>query len=464
MSKQLSKQLSKQQQLSYNLEYSLIGAFLKGGLTANARDVITWLEPEMFSVYSFSSIYSSIRKQARTNDLIDILLLEKDFGENFATLAEIAKNTTAYSNLSGYAEKVRSSWVNRTAQSQMLELAQKLSTARDDQVEAITSMALAQLQVLLTSKTETKSQAVGELVGGYLSVLDARTKDNFNERLLFTGIQAVDDFLGGVNKTDITIIAGRPGTGKTEFALTVARNIINTGGSVLFFSLEMDNYQLIDRLLSVSSGISVKKMRNPKNLDEIGFDKINNSLLNIKDKQLYLVDKGGLTVEEIKAITENHLSINGSLSAIVIDYLGLVGHCNDRLSIREKFNDILFALKTFSKKIKVPIILLSQLNRNSDGSRPVLSDLRESGKIEEDASQVLMLYREKNHKPNSNNNYAEILIRKNRFGRLGTAYMLFKNGHFEECDQAMASEIVFSIGENSKKQPKFQSRYGKVEA
>ena len=124
-----------------------------------------------------------------------------------------------------------------------------MSQARNEsQVNELTQKALNQIQKLLVSKTEIKPVAMGELMDSYIDVLEKRSQSDFKERLLYTGIEAVDNILGGINSTDIVVVAGRPGTGKTEFSLTLTRNIAKNNGSVLFFSLEMGNFQLVDRL------------------------------------------------------------------------------------------------------------------------------------------------------------------------------------------------------------------------
>ena len=431
---------------NYNLEYGLISSMLATGLTAQAREVISWLEPEMFATYNLGALYANIRKQARKHDLIDFLLLSQDYGENLATLAEMANKATYGGNLLGYAKKIHSSWVNRTAQQALLKMAGELANAKEEQVSQITQNALNQIQKLLVSKTEIKPIAMGELVDSYVDVLEKRSKSDFKERLLYTGIEAVDNILGGINSTDIVIVAGRPGTGKTEFSLTVTRNIAKNHGSVLFFSLEMGNFQLVDRLLSATGGVSVKKLRNPAELDEGDYHRLTSALQDVRSQDVYFVDRGGLSADEICAITENHISEKGAPSVVVIDYLGLMNHKQERgVNLTQAIANSMSKLKAFTKNFNIPIILLCQLNREVDSravKRPANSDLRDSGSIEQDASQIIMLYREGAYKADTGNPYSEAIVTKNRFGELGTAYMRFDKGHFVDCDQAQAYQLI----------------------
>ncbi|MDA5611908.1 DnaB-like helicase C-terminal domain-containing protein, partial [Pasteurella multocida] len=123
-----------------------------------------------------------------------------------------------------------------------------------------------------------KPVVMGELVDEYIDVLEKRSKQDFNSRLLHTGIEAVDNILGGINPTDIVVIAGRPGMGKTEFALTLTRNIAEQKGAVLFFSLEMANQQLMDRILSANANVPVRKLRNPNSMDQTEFGRVGDGL------------------------------------------------------------------------------------------------------------------------------------------------------------------------------------------
>ena len=439
---------------AYELEHSLIGSFLVGGLTSQAREVIVWLTPEMFSVAQFGTIYSAIKKQAVRDNLIDMVMLDLDFNQDLGTLAEIARDNVTYANLSGYAQKVKECWIQRTAQKTMVDLAKQLEVATSEQAEALTNQALHEMKRLLVANEKVKPIAISDLADSYVDVLERRMSQDKNERLLYTGIQAVDELIGGINSTDITIIAGRPAMGKTEFALTVTKNIAQHNGSVLFFSLEMGNHQLLDRIVSADANVPVKRLRNPKDLNELDFHNISNTIGDMKDRSLYFVDRGGLSANEIVAITEQHLDSTGPLSAIVIDYLGLMDHGNvAAVNKTQLIEETLKTLKTFAKNFNVPVILLSQLNREVDkrgDKRPMASDLKDSGAIEQDASQIIFLYRERAYNKDSDNDYSEAIIAKNRFGENGTAYMRFENGHFVECDQATASNMANAPANNKK--------------
>lgn len=438
---------------NYHLEYSLIGSFIRAGASATAKDVMTWLEPSMFENNQLANIYKAIKSQAQKDNVIDIVLLNSDYGQDFATLAEIAKNTASGANLKGYAEKIKTLWVNRQHVKIFHEVAQSLNSAvTEQQASEIANKGVMQLRNLMSIGTAIKPTHIAETLDGYFEVFEQRSKKDFSQRLLYTGLGGLDNLLGGINKNDLVLVAGRPAMGKTEFSLTLARNIINNNGAVLFFSLEMGNIQLVDRLISAGTGISVKSLREMKDIDDEMFNRIAAYTSSVYEKELFFVDRAGLSIDQIRTITENHLESN-QLSAIVIDYLGLIRGGEGENKVQQVAH-ISSELKRMAKDFNVPVIALAQLNRGVESrpnKRPLSSDLRDSGGIEQDADRIIMLYREKAYNQNSNNTYSEAIVTKNRFGETGTAYMTFKNGHFHDCDQDEAIRFHSTPAETSRR-------------
>lgn len=427
--------------ITYEVEYFLIGSLLKSQLSSVARDVLSWLEPEMFATFQLGGIYEAIRKQALKDNVIDMLLLNADYGQDFATLGEIMKNTISGANLDGYAEKVRQYHQRREAQKIFLSVASELQKARDEQLDNITSAGLTHLSKLLKRGGKVKPFNMPDLVNGYMELFQERAKPSFKERLLFTGVEALDGKLGGINDMDICIVAGRAGNGKTETAITFTKNILANGGSVLFFSLEMSKEQIMGRLIASASSVNSVKLRNPEMMSDEDFGKMGMALQPLQNQKLFIVDKSGLTADEIVGIAENHIQEQGKVSAVIIDYIGLVRHgeLDGRVNRTYQIGESMERFKTFCKNNHVPMILLAQLNRNADGSRPSNADLRDSGSLEQDASQIIMVHNQRN-KDGEPASYTEWIVTKNRFGSNGTVYMQFNQGQFVECDQAMARE------------------------
>ena len=284
---------------SLELEAMTIGCLLKGGLTTQARGVLDWLKPEMFAVFKLGEMFSAIRKQAAKDNLIDLMLLSTDYNISLADLAEVSKAVASSANLTGYAEKVRQLYQRRTASKIFLEVAGELNTARDEQLDEITANGLQTLSRLLSNTGKIEPVAMGDLLEGYLEVFKERSNPANKHHRLYTDITALDEMLGGIEDTDICIVAGRPGSGKTETAITLTRNILARGESVLFFSLEMSREQIVERLIAASSGVSSSLLRNPLRMDDEHFAKMGEALDRLQAQSLYIVDKGGLSMDQI---------------------------------------------------------------------------------------------------------------------------------------------------------------------
>lgn len=445
--------------ITLEIESGLIGSLLVGQLNSTARDILTWLTPEMFSNFQLGKLYGAIHQQALKDNVIDMLLLNAEYGQDFAMMADIVKNTPSSANLSGYAQKVYQLYQRREAQGVFRNVAEALNSSRNDEaLDPIVAKGLSQLSKIMRNGNKVQSTSLADLLPSYVELVQARSKPSFQARLLFTGIQALDEKLGGINETDICIVAGRAGNGKTETAITFTKNILDKGGSVLFFSLEMSREQILDRLMASASGVNSAKLRNPQWLSDEDFARMGEALDRLKHQPLYIVDKSGLSTDEIIAIAEKHIQDYGKPKAIVIDYIGLVRHgaLDGRINRTYQIGESMEKFKTFCKDHHCPLILLAQLNRNADGSRPTNADLRDSGSLEQDASQIIMVHNQRN-KDGEPAPYTEWIITKNRFGSTGTAYARFSNGQFIECDQAQALEY-FQPKENHN--PAGRKHYG----
>ncbi|AIK16394.1 DnaB-like helicase C-terminal domain-containing protein [Glaesserella parasuis] len=428
--------------ITYEVEVSTVGSLLNGGLTAQAREVLSWLKPEMFLTFKLGEIYSNIQRQASKDNLIDMLLLSSEYGVQLADMAETIKSVVSASNLTGYATKVFNFYQRREVLKVLVSLAGELNLARDEQLDAIATKGVEHISALLNKSASVAPTGMGSLLDGYYQLLQDRHKPEFKRRLLFTGIQALDDILQGIDETDICVVGGRSGNGKTETAITFTKNILEQGGSVLFFSLEMSRQQIMDRLIASASGVNSAKLRNPEWLSDEDFARMSEATSVMKDQKLFVVDKGALSVEEITAITERHLAEHKKLNAVVVDYIGLVNHgaLDGRVNRTYQIGETVERLKAFSKQVHVPFILLSQLSRDAEGSTPNNANLSDSKALENVASQIIMVHNQRDKETNEPARYTHWIVTKNRNGKVGTAYVEFQNGRFIECDQALAWE------------------------
>ena len=250
-----------------------------------------------------------------------------------------------------------------------------------------------------------------------------------------SGFEALDKLTNGFQKSDLIVTAGRPGMGKTAFGLSVLLNAAMAGKTCVFFSLEMSSEQLVKRLISALAHIGQKTLRTGNfTSDEIErYLEANNVLEKLP---IYLDDTPAITVNQIKAKCRK-LYNAGTLDIIFVDYLQIMGYAKNLQNREQQISEISRSLKGMAKEFNVPVIALAQVNRNvekSDNKRPRLSDLRESGAIEQDADIIMFLYRDKVYNPDTAyKNVAEIIIEKHRNGEQGTAYVEFNAAytHFD---------------------------------
>jgi len=250
-----------------------------------------------------------------------------------------------------------------------------------------------------------------------------------------TGFDQLDEMLSGLQRGEMLILAARPSMGKTAFSLNIAENVASAGFPVGFFSLEMGKQQLVQRILCAKSGIDGQKLR--KNMiGKDDFQRVLAACEALRDTPIYIDDTPGLTLLQMRSKARRMRERHG-IQAIVIDYLQLMSAGTRVESRQVEVSEISRGVKAMARELEVPVICLSQLNRQSEerqGHRPRMSDLRESGSIEQDADVVMMLHREEYYHVNDSNwieanpqkrNVAEVLVLKQRNGPTGTAELFW---------------------------------------
>jgi len=249
---------------------------------------------------------------------------------------------------------------------------------------------------------------------------------------LISGFYDLDSLTQGFQKSDLIILAGRPSMGKTAFVLNVTQAILKSYKSpIIFFSLEMSKEQLIYRLLSNETGISQTRLK-LGNLYKDDWSKLKKSIQIYSKLPFFIDDQSDITIVDIRSKIKKIIFEQGHISLIIIDYLQLLLNSKIKAENRvQELSQITRSLKAIAKEFQIPIIALSQLSRNVENrtnKRPILSDLRESGSIEQDADLVLMLYRENYYNSTIENiTPAELIIAKHRNGPLGVINLGFQS-------------------------------------
>ena len=270
---------------------------------------------------------------------------------------------------------------------------------------------------------------IRQVVLNAIQKIEAASRTKGNVTGIATGFKDLDYQTSGFQPSDLILIAARPSMGKTAFVLNIAQYMaFRSDVTVAIFSLEMSKEQLVNRLLSMESGVDAQKLRNG-NLTDSDWERLVEGAEGVASSHLIIDDTPGITLAELRSKCrkyklENHLGI------VMIDYLQLMsggGRGSD--SRQQEISDISRGLKSLARELNVPVVALSQLSRaveKRDDKRPMLSDLRESGAIEQDADVVMFIYRDDYyHKDTENKNMAEIIIAKQRNGPIGTVNLVW---------------------------------------
>lgn len=437
---------------SIEAEQSVLGGLM---LDNEAWDRVSEKVVEQdFYLRSHRFIFSAMLRLAESNQPIDLITVSEALEANqqlediggFAYLGEIAKNTPSAANILAYAEIVRERAVVRD----MIAVAHDIADAGYD-TQGRTSAELldfAETKVFKIAEQRANANEGPEPINNIL----AKTIDKIDELYrspqngitgLSTGYVDLDKMTNGLQPSDLIIVAARPSMGKTTFAMNLAEHAaITSDKPVLIFSLEMPSDQIMMRMLASLGRINQTKVRTGQ-LEDEDWARLSSAieLLNTKGK-MYIDDASGLTPTEVRSRARRVAREHGGLSMIMVDYLQLMtvpGLSENRtLEIAE----ISRSLKALAKELKVPVIALSQLNRSLEqraDKRPVNSDLRESGSIEQDADLIMFIYRDEVYNDDSQDKgLAEIIIGKQRNGPIGKIRLTF-HGHFSRFDNYAGS-------------------------
>ena len=347
-------------------------------------------------------------------------------------LASLATDTYSIANLQSYADIVRERSVLRS-----LIAAGAAIGEMGFRPEGRTPQVLideAEQKVFAIRERSARGATQYEQVGNVMRRVEARIeqlKNNPNALAgLPTGFIGLDKSTNGLHPGDLVIVAARPGMGKTSFAMNIAEHVaIEKKQGVAVFSMEMSADQLTERIIASFGNIALGKLRSGK-LDDADFDRLTSAHSFLKDAPLYIDETPALTPLDLRA-RARRLAAQHGIQLIVVDYIQLMQGSGRHENRTNEISEISRSLKGLAKELKVPVIALSQLNRgleSRDDKRPRLSDLRESGGIEQDADLVLFIYRDEMYNPDASEakGKAEIIIGKQRSGPTGKFEVVFK--------------------------------------
>lgn len=329
--------------------------------------------------------------------------------------------TTAY--VKSYAEEIKEASTKR----QILALTDALRQKAQNPAVTVNEL-MSNVEAFLAVSTENEQRSFESACAITTSVYTRAIELAKSNSLtgVPNGFIDVDKVTNGLQRGELILLAARPAMGKTALALNIARNAARTKRTVALFSLEMSKLQLGIRLLSAASGVEAQKIATGQNLAKSDRDSLLEAIEEFEHSPLYIDDAGGLTVSATRTKLRRLKKEHG-LDLVVIDYLQLMhGHGENRV---QEISEVSRGLKVLAKEFNVPVLALSQLSRNVEMravKKPCLSDLRDSGSLEQDADMVWFLYRDEYYNPDESNNAAELIIAKNRNGSTATIPLSFR--------------------------------------
>lgn len=417
----------------YELEANIIGAMiLSHAKFQDAQDL--GLEPEEFDSVAYNKAYTTML-DLRASDMVTLRNNIKD-DILFDEIKYAATYCISPAGFDGWLKQMK----YKTANNKLLKLSKEIPEI----VESRTTIEekIDQVNQSLIDNKIIKNIGTPKPVADILDSVEEeiRLAGTEDQNVIATGFGEIDEKIKGFKSGDLVIVAGRPGMGKTTWALNIASHNIFKGKTVLMFSLEMTNEQLIKKIISSDSGLTIDKMMSGE-MSQAEWTTFRDHKEKLSKTNLYVYDKSPITIETLINKTKSIQAVK-DIDLIVVDYLQLLMTSNKAPSNSDSrtasMTYISNLLKGLAKDVGCPLISLSQLNRGVESrtdKRPVLSDLRDSGSIEQDADMVIMLYRGDYYDSLETGN-SEVIVRKNRMGELGEFELGFDGSRSKFLDPA----------------------------
>ncbi len=415
-------------------EKALLGSImLRPEALAEIMDI---LRPEAFYADKHKTIFEAMMHLYEKREPIDLLTLSSKLKESvdldriggMSYLTEMVNSVPSSSNAEHYATIISKKHTMR----RLIEAAEhisKISYDDENEIEELLDKAEKKIYEVTSKNLSGKYVEMKDVLGEAMERLDRLHKTKGELRGVPTGFKDLDNKLSGLQKQDLIILAARPSMGKTSLALDIARNAsIRHNIPTAIFSLEMSTQQLVDRMLSAESRVDAWRLRTGAlNLEE-EFGRITAALDPLSKAPLYIDDQAANNILKIRSVVRR-LKHEKNLGLVIIDYLQLMTPTQSKNNdnVVQQITEISHSLKQLAKEFDIPVLALSQLSRAVEqrGGKPRLSDLRDSGSIEQDADVVIFIHREANDEGAGKKQEAEILIEKHRNGPTGAIKLFF---------------------------------------
>ena len=421
---------------STEAERSVLGAMLLEN--AALEQMLEQLRPEDFFVTAHEHIFAAMRDIVLSAGAVDLVTLASQLERNgkldaaggAVYLTELMQFVPTAANVAYYARIVEEHAVQRALIRAGNEM---IRDGMDDQkpIEDTLNMAEKRIYDISMRKTEDSLVPVSVIVPEAIALIGEQLANKGKLTGVDTGFADLNAMTSGLQKSDLIIVAARPAMGKSAFAMNIAQHAaLKDGRCVVVFSLEMSREQLVQRMLYTEASVDSQRVK-AGSLSDDETQRLLDSSGPMQRAHIHIDDTGGVTVAQIRSKCRRLMAQHG-LDLVIIDYMqlmqgtGMTSRRNDNR--QQEVSDMTRAMKLLARELNVPIMLLAQLNRGPEGRqdhRPMISDLRESGSIEQDADLVILLYREQVYNPEANNE-AEIILAKNRHGPIGTVRLAWQ--------------------------------------
>ncbi|MDO8264889.1 MAG: replicative DNA helicase [Candidatus Parcubacteria bacterium] len=422
-------------------EKSLLGSLM---LDKNAiTKVVDFLDPRDFYKNIHKEIYQAMKELFERNEPIDLLSISSRLKEKnkideiggHSYLTELINSVPTASNVLSYAKIVQKKRILRD----LIDSSHDIALMGYNEIEDVDQLLDKAEQRIFSIAQHSLSQnfiPVKATLEEAFERIDALSKQGNKFRGLPTGFPDLDHILAGLQKSDLIILAARPSLGKSSFGLDIARNIaIKEKIPVGLFSLEMSKDQVVDRLISVQAGVDLWKLRTGRLSDkgeDNDFERIQHAMGVLSEAPIYIDDASSSNILQMRAMARR-LQADKGLGLIVIDYLQLIEPRNPNASEVQQVTEISRSLKQLARELNIPVLALSQLSRAVEmrvPQIPRLSDLRQSGSLEQDADVVLFIHREDRYREDTiRKNMADIIVAKHRNGPVGKVELFFDEQH-----------------------------------
>lgn len=392
------------------------------------------LRPEFFAITAHRIIYKSALGLFLQNKPVDLMVVTDSLTDNdqlaaiggLTKLAQLVDRTVSAVNIDEYARLVEQKYQRRRlieAGNNIVKLGYETATP----LEAVLDLAEQEVFSITQERVQQDLVPIGETLNQTFNLLEQLSEGQVTPGIP-CGFYDLDAMTGGFQRSDLIIVAARPAIGKTSFCTNIAHYIAKQNQPIAFFSLEMSKEQLVQRILSGEAKIESNRIRSGR-IGEVEWGRISQAIGELSELPLFIDDTPNITVTEIRSKARRlQLEQNGELGMIVIDYLQLMEGTAPNNRVQE-LSQITRSLKGLARELNVPIVALSQLNRGVEArndKRPLMSDLRESGSLEQDSDLVIMLYRDEYYNPDTpDRGIAEVIITKHRHGPTGTIKLSF---------------------------------------